>query len=191
MNIGQIVANLFVVSCGGHTANSCEECPQGNGAAWCNGDCKWHSLSSTCVRFCPAGSYSKTGQTLCLNCASGLYSAALASTSCTACAAGTFASSFASTSCAPCPAGTFSASGGTIYCGPSTDCFPFYVFISQEERAPNDLYPLVNIAEVELFNVLGAKIEGSYASMSSTLGSFSGTRIVVSCVILLIKVDND
>ena len=29
------------VSCGGHYAPSCAECPQGNGAAWCNGDCKW------------------------------------------------------------------------------------------------------------------------------------------------------
>ena len=29
------------VSCGNHKANSCAECPQGNGAAWCNGDCKW------------------------------------------------------------------------------------------------------------------------------------------------------
>ena len=29
------------VSCGGHVADSCIECPQGNGAAWCNGDCQW------------------------------------------------------------------------------------------------------------------------------------------------------
>eukprot|EP00397_Hematodinium_sp_SG-2012_P054564 GEMP01065903.1.p1 GENE.GEMP01065903.1~~GEMP01065903.1.p1 ORF type:complete len:341 (+),score=59.53 GEMP01065903.1:127-1149(+) len=32
-----------VVSCGGggHRADSCVQCPQGNGAAWCNGDCAW------------------------------------------------------------------------------------------------------------------------------------------------------
>ena len=29
------------VSCGNHRASSCAECPQGNGASWCNGDCEW------------------------------------------------------------------------------------------------------------------------------------------------------
>ena len=29
------------VSCGQHTAASCAECPQGQGASWCNGDCAW------------------------------------------------------------------------------------------------------------------------------------------------------
>jgi len=29
------------VSCGNHHAASCAECPQGNGAGWCNGQCKW------------------------------------------------------------------------------------------------------------------------------------------------------
>lgn len=29
------------VSCGGHTANTCGDCPQGHGEAWCNGDCAW------------------------------------------------------------------------------------------------------------------------------------------------------
>ncbi|CAB9513880.1 Domain of unknown function (DUF3472) [Seminavis robusta] len=29
------------VSCGGHFADSCADCPQGNGAAWCNGECEW------------------------------------------------------------------------------------------------------------------------------------------------------
>jgi len=28
-------------NCGGHMAVSCKECPEGNGAAWCNGDCAW------------------------------------------------------------------------------------------------------------------------------------------------------
>ena len=31
------------VSCGSHRASSCAKCPQGNGASWCNGDCKWTS----------------------------------------------------------------------------------------------------------------------------------------------------
>jgi len=39
---------MVQVSCGGHFANSCAECPQGNGAAWCNGDCKWNSVYSSC-----------------------------------------------------------------------------------------------------------------------------------------------
>jgi len=33
------------VNCGNHVANSCAECPQGHGADWCNGDCKWNSGS--------------------------------------------------------------------------------------------------------------------------------------------------
>ena len=33
------------VSCGDHQANTCSECPQGNGAGWCNGDCVWESGS--------------------------------------------------------------------------------------------------------------------------------------------------
>jgi hypothetical protein len=38
---------LAQVSCGGHFAESCPDCPQGNGASWCNGDCKW--LSGQCI----------------------------------------------------------------------------------------------------------------------------------------------
>lgn len=34
---------LQQVSCGGHYAPSCAECPQGYGAAWCNGECKWEN----------------------------------------------------------------------------------------------------------------------------------------------------
>ena len=29
------------VVCGGHRAATCELCPQGHGAAWCNGQCAW------------------------------------------------------------------------------------------------------------------------------------------------------
>ena len=29
------------VVCGGHTAARCSDCPMGNGASWCNGDCVW------------------------------------------------------------------------------------------------------------------------------------------------------
>jgi len=36
-----VVSPTTNVSCGGHYASSCAECPQGNGAAWCNGDCIW------------------------------------------------------------------------------------------------------------------------------------------------------
>jgi len=36
------------VNCGGHTAQICEQCPQGNGAAWCNGDCTWSDARQTC-----------------------------------------------------------------------------------------------------------------------------------------------
>ena len=35
------------VSCGGHQASTCSDCPQGHGAAWCNGDCVWSN--NVCV----------------------------------------------------------------------------------------------------------------------------------------------
>ena len=35
------VVSKTTVSCGGHFAPTCADCPQGNGAGWCNGDCIW------------------------------------------------------------------------------------------------------------------------------------------------------
>lgn len=35
------------VFCGGHKADACSGCPKGNGAGWCNGDCKW--ISGECI----------------------------------------------------------------------------------------------------------------------------------------------
>jgi len=29
------------VVCGAHSANTCSDCPKGNGKSWCNGDCQW------------------------------------------------------------------------------------------------------------------------------------------------------
>jgi len=37
------------VSCGRHTATSCQGCPQGNGRGWCNGDCTWNARQNVCV----------------------------------------------------------------------------------------------------------------------------------------------
>mmetsp|Transcript_3157 Transcript_3157/g.6750 ORF Transcript_3157/g.6750 Transcript_3157/m.6750 type:complete len:321 (+) Transcript_3157:48-1010(+) len=40
-----------IVLCGGHSAPSCDKCPQGNGASWCNGECEWDfSNGGQCVR---------------------------------------------------------------------------------------------------------------------------------------------
>lgn len=36
------------VVCGGHKAPSCDQCPQGHGASWCNGECEWRG--GTCAR---------------------------------------------------------------------------------------------------------------------------------------------
>jgi len=36
------------VSCGNHKAKSCEQCPQGNGKDWCNGDCAWCDTLKKC-----------------------------------------------------------------------------------------------------------------------------------------------
>ena len=47
-NSNEWFSDLVVeVVCGGHTAETCSECPQGNGAYWCNGDCKW--FNGECV----------------------------------------------------------------------------------------------------------------------------------------------
>lgn len=37
------------VSCGGHVATSCNECPQGNGETWCNGDCERDVSNNRCL----------------------------------------------------------------------------------------------------------------------------------------------
>merc|ERR1712079_324570 len=31
----------YNVNCGGHNAKTCQDCPQGNGKYWCNGECQW------------------------------------------------------------------------------------------------------------------------------------------------------
>ncbi len=36
------------VNCGGHSALVCEDCPDGNGATWCNGDCSWDDSDGVC-----------------------------------------------------------------------------------------------------------------------------------------------
>ena len=38
------------VTCGGHFAASCKDCTKGNGPTWCNGDCKWNSLTKKCQK---------------------------------------------------------------------------------------------------------------------------------------------
>ena len=46
------------VSCGNHRAATCDDCPQGNGEVWCNGECSWSESSQKChslderVEFC-------------------------------------------------------------------------------------------------------------------------------------------
>ena len=39
------------VSCGNHGATTCADCPQGNGASWCHGDCRWVDADSSQVSF--------------------------------------------------------------------------------------------------------------------------------------------
>lgn len=37
------------VVCGAHKAPTCQDCPQGHGADWCNGDCTWYGANEECV----------------------------------------------------------------------------------------------------------------------------------------------
>ena len=46
ISILKLFSPNYAVSCGKQNgswseANSCEECPQGNGASWCGGSCQW------------------------------------------------------------------------------------------------------------------------------------------------------
>ena len=54
----KLIKTVFLeVSCGNHNANTCADCPQGNGASWCHGDCRWvdagkfYSLETTFENF--------------------------------------------------------------------------------------------------------------------------------------------
>ena len=38
------------INCGQHSANTCFDCPQGRGSDWCNGDCQWDHIDSTCKK---------------------------------------------------------------------------------------------------------------------------------------------
>ena len=42
-------AHIPSVSCGGHVAKNCGECPSGNGESWCSGDCEWDASTNTCT----------------------------------------------------------------------------------------------------------------------------------------------
>ena len=46
-NGGTTTSSTIAVSCGNHFAYDCADCPQGNGADWCNGDCNW--INNQCV----------------------------------------------------------------------------------------------------------------------------------------------
>ena len=54
------------VSCGGHYALNCVDCPQGNGASWCNGDCTW--ITDQCTETLTTGAISSTISTISLSC---------------------------------------------------------------------------------------------------------------------------
>jgi hypothetical protein len=45
------ISEASLVSCGRHSAGTCAECPQGKGAAWCNGDCTWSN--GACIKATP------------------------------------------------------------------------------------------------------------------------------------------
>mmetsp|Transcript_14217 Transcript_14217/g.31046 ORF Transcript_14217/g.31046 Transcript_14217/m.31046 type:complete len:530 (-) Transcript_14217:1631-3220(-) len=45
---GRCQAFPIQVSCGGHFAATCADCPRGNGASWCNGGCTWNVRQRIC-----------------------------------------------------------------------------------------------------------------------------------------------
>jgi len=48
------------VSCGGHSAPSCPECPSGKGEGFCHGDCTW--VGDACIGMSPGSSISSAAQ---------------------------------------------------------------------------------------------------------------------------------
>ena len=44
-----ILISIGTVNCGQHVAATCNACPNGNGASWCNGDCTWNSQIKECL----------------------------------------------------------------------------------------------------------------------------------------------
>ena len=40
--------STLLVSCGNHRAAICNDCPQGYGEVWCNGECSWCESSQKC-----------------------------------------------------------------------------------------------------------------------------------------------
>ena len=56
------------MSCGNHYATTCVDCPQGNGASWCNGDCTW--ITDQCTETLTTGAISSTISTISLSCGS-------------------------------------------------------------------------------------------------------------------------
>ena len=49
------------MSCGQHTAPTCADCPQGNGAGWCNGACTWDHSQGICKVVATAAPTPPTG----------------------------------------------------------------------------------------------------------------------------------
>merc|ERR1712129_314334 len=50
---GECLYSESHVLCGGHQAPSCDLCPSGNGASWCDGDCYWSSESCILISDLP------------------------------------------------------------------------------------------------------------------------------------------
>ena len=48
LNIESIRTPGSFVSCGHHRADTCYDCPRGQGSNWCNGDCVWDDEQSIC-----------------------------------------------------------------------------------------------------------------------------------------------
>lgn len=44
----KMLRSVVSVSCGAHSAKRCSDCPNGQGKAWCNGDCEWNDSTSKC-----------------------------------------------------------------------------------------------------------------------------------------------
>ena len=58
------------VNCGGHLADSCLNCPQGRGKAWCQGECIWDNIGA-CIDNADHVSCGGHLADSCLNCPQG------------------------------------------------------------------------------------------------------------------------
>ncbi len=127
------------VSCGGHTAFTCDLCPQGNGAAWCNGDCLWNYANYSCQERNPEPPPTLDG---CCNCVDKM--TLILASNCSACSDSTWPT--ANTKRAPSVHVSWEASPN-ITISTDGEISLMYVPVDVLEDAPNTFFMIAGFSQ--------------------------------------------